>query len=67
LLKKRALSLQLEKEYERIMPSLKELSRQEAEKARKLAESQGGAVSLGVRQAFELGEKSNSEYVDSVL
>jgi len=48
----------LEREYERLVPSLKELLRKETERNKKLAENNQG---LGVSQAFELGERSNKE------
>lgn len=54
------IGLQLQREYDRLLPSLKELLKQETEHRKRLAENKQG---FGVSQAFELGERSNSEYV----
>lgn len=54
------ISLQLQREYDRLLPSLKELLKQETERKKKLAENNRG---LGFSQAFELGERSNNECV----
>lgn len=52
--------VKLEREYERLMPNLKASIQKEAQRRDKLSES---TRSLGVSQAFELGERSNFEYV----
>lgn len=52
--------VQLKREYERIMPSLKDVIAKE-EQRRKLGADD--SRSLGVSQAFELGERSTTEYV----
>jgi nucleoporin NUP82 len=49
---------QLEREFGRILPNLKALSEKDAERKKKLAKSNKG---LGLRQAFEFGERSNAE------
>lgn len=54
---------QLEREYERLLPSLKELLKLETERKKKIAESN---QELGFSQAFELGERSNNECVNSL-
>ncbi|EPQ59331.1 hypothetical protein GLOTRDRAFT_55221 [Gloeophyllum trabeum ATCC 11539] len=48
----------LQREYDRLLPSLKELQRREAERKRREAEKNQG---LGLSQAFELGERSSEE------
>lgn len=50
--------LQLEKEFTRLIPNLKALAEKERRRKEKLLES---PQSLGVSQAFELGERSNYE------
>ncbi|KAG6911695.1 hypothetical protein DXG01_007945 [Tephrocybe rancida] len=50
--------LQLESEYARLTPSLKELLEKEKRRSDKVAETSQG---LGVSQAFEFGERSSSE------
>lgn len=50
----------LEREYERLLPSLKALVEKEKQKKIKLADSTN---TLGFSQAFELGERSNFERV----
>ena len=53
-------SLQLRREYDRIMPSLKELDKKEQEqRSKRSAVNQG----LGVSQAFEYGQRSIEERV----
>ncbi|KAG6833726.1 hypothetical protein H0H87_001158 [Tephrocybe sp. NHM501043] len=50
----------LEQEYARLTPSLKELFEKEKRRNERVAKSKQG---LGVSQAFEFGERSNSERV----
>ncbi|TFK55814.1 hypothetical protein OE88DRAFT_1804607 [Heliocybe sulcata] len=50
----------LRREYDRLLPSLKELQAKEAERKRRQAQNNQG---LGLTQAFELGERSNEERV----
>jgi len=46
------------REYDRLLPSLKDFSKQETERRQRQADSSG---ELGFSQAFELGQKSNNE------
>lgn len=55
-----SLALQLQREHERLLPSLKELLRQETGRKKRLVESNQG---LGFSQVFEFGERSNNECV----
>ncbi|KAG6855012.1 hypothetical protein C0991_005941 [Blastosporella zonata] len=50
----------LEREYARLTPSLKEIFEKEKRRNEKVVESNQG---LGVSQAFEFGERSNSERI----
>lgn len=50
---------QLQREYERIMPSLKDAMAKEEQKRKRISDN---SRSLGVSQAFELGERSSIEY-----
>lgn len=52
---------QLKREYERIMPSLKDVVAKEEQRRKRDSDN---SRSLGVSQAFELGERSNIEYVE---
>lgn len=52
------ISLQLEAEYARLTPTLKEILEKEKRRNEKNSEINQG---LGISQAFELGERSNSE------
>lgn len=51
---------QLKREYERIVPSLKDVVAKEEQRRKRVSDN---SRSLGVSQAFELGERSNTEYV----
>lgn len=53
--------LQLQREYERLLPELKKLHQKELERKKKLGETAN--QSFGVSQAFELGQRSNEGYV----
>ena len=55
------LLVQLRRELDRLLPSLKELQQKEEKLRKKMLE--GGVSGLGVSQAFELGERASSEYV----
>jgi nucleoporin NUP82 len=55
--------LQLEKEYNRILPDLKVMLEKEAEHKKRLSESNKG---LGLNQAFKFGERSVIQYVSYV-
>ncbi|KZT20799.1 hypothetical protein NEOLEDRAFT_1140344 [Neolentinus lepideus HHB14362 ss-1] len=48
----------LRREYDRLLPNLKELQAKEVQRKRRQAQNNQG---LGVSQAFELGERSNEE------
>ena len=50
---------QLKREYERIMPSLQDVVAKEEQRKKRDSDN---SRSLGVSQAFELGERSNNEY-----
>lgn len=50
--------LQLEREFTRLMPSLKALAEKERRRTERLSES---TQPLGVSQAFDLGQRSNYE------
>jgi len=50
---------QLQREYERIMPSLKDAMAKEEQRRKRISDN---SRSLGVSQAFELGERSSIEY-----
>ena len=50
--------LQLGREFTRLMPSLKALAEKERRRTERLSES---TQSLGVSQAFDLGQRSNFE------
>ena len=50
--------LQLEREFTRLMPSLKALAEKERRRTERLSES---TQSIGVSQAFDLGQRSNYE------
>jgi nucleoporin NUP82 len=52
--------VQLKREYDRALPSLKAMLEKERERKRKFSEANQG---LGVSQAFHFGEVSNYEYV----
>jgi nucleoporin NUP82 len=54
--------VQLKREYDRIVPSLKAMLEKERERKNKFAEANQG---LGVSQAFHFGEVSNYECVFS--
>ncbi|THH33582.1 hypothetical protein EUX98_g536 [Antrodiella citrinella] len=54
----------LRRELDRMLPNLKELHEKEEQVRKKVADHQ---QSLGVAQAFELGERSNAEYVFLIL
>ena len=53
---------QLRREFDRLMPSLKDLREQEIQ----LNKITGGG-GLGLTQAFELGQRCNAEYVHATL
>ena len=53
-------SQQLEREYDRLLPILQEFSKREAERKKKHVDNR---ENLGFSQAFELGQKSNQEYM----
>lgn len=50
---------QLKREYERIMPSFKDVVAKEEQRRKRVFDN---SRSLGVSQAFGLGERSNIEY-----
>jgi nucleoporin NUP82 len=50
--------LQLQREYDRLLPSLKELQQKDIERQKKL---NGSDQTFGISQAFELGQRSNEE------
>lgn len=52
------LSTQVHREYDRLLPALQDLSKQETERKRRQVDSNEG---LGFSQAFELGQRSNTE------
>ena len=53
-------TLQLKREYDRLLPHLKVLSERELAHAKSMQEKNLG---LGVSQAFEFGQQFNKEYV----
>ena len=55
------LAQQLRRELDRLMPSLKELRQKEETLRQKMLAN--GTAGLGVSQAFELGERASTEYV----
>ncbi|KAF9222099.1 hypothetical protein BS17DRAFT_784420 [Gyrodon lividus] len=54
----KARTMLLKREYDRIMPSLKDVVAREEQRRKRLSDN---SQSLGVSQAFELGERSNIE------
>ena len=54
------MTLQLKREYDRLLPHLKVLSERELAHAKSMQEKNLG---LGVSQAFEFGQQFNKEYV----
>jgi nucleoporin NUP82 len=52
--------MQLQREYARLLPGLKDLLEKDRARKKKIADTNQG---LGVSQAFHLGEISNYEYV----
>jgi nucleoporin NUP82 len=51
---------QLKREYDRILPNLKDMVEKENAYKKRFSESNR---SLGLTQAFEFGERSNTQYV----
>lgn len=52
---------QLKREYERVMPNLKDVVAKEEQRRKRVSDN---SRSIGVSQAFELGERSTIEYAE---